>query len=170
MISDMVDDVLALLNDGNEMLPAFEAQLKEVQFSIANIIKAIEKRVVTRTTKSRLEELEAEEEKITKSIKIEESKIPIITKDFIRFSLNKFRTIDLKVETNKERLIDGLVKAKFVYDDYIKVLLTFDDKPITITTSEEIEYIAYSSDIQSCASPHPKSEGINFYLRTSHAE
>ncbi len=156
MISDMADDVMALLNEGNEMLPALEAQLKDVQSSIANIMKAIEKGVVTRTTKSRLEELEAEEEKITKSIKIEESKIPTITKDFILFTLNKFRTLDLKIEKNKERLIDGLVKAIFVHDDYIKVLLTFDDSPITIPTTDEIEYMANSSDIQSSASPEQK--------------
>ena len=153
MISDMADDVLALLNEGNEMLPALETQLKDVRSSIDNIMKAIEKGVVTRTTKSRLEELEAEEEKIVQSIKVEESKIPTITKDFILFTLNKFRTMDLKVEKNKERLIDGLVKAIFIYDNYIKVLLTFDDSPITIPTTDEIEYMANSSDIQSSASP-----------------
>ncbi len=164
MISDMADDVMALLNEGNEMLPALEAQLKDVQSSIANIMKAIEKGVVTRTTKSRLEELEAEEEKITKSIKIEESKIPTITKDFILFTLNKFRTLDLKVEKNKERLMDGLVKAIFVYDDYIKVLLTFDDSPITIPTSDEIENMANSSDIQSNVSPKQKPSLADGFL------
>ena len=153
MISDMADDVMALLNVGNEMLPALETQLKDVRSSIDNIMKAIEKGVVTRTTKSRLEELEAEEEKIVQSIREEESKIPTITKDFILFTLNKFRTLNLKVEKNKERLIDGLVKAIFIYDNYIKVLLTFDDSPITIPTTDEIEYMANSSDIQSSASP-----------------
>ena len=50
-------------------------------------------------------------------------------------------------------MIDGLVKAIFVYDDYIKLILTFDDKPINIPTSDEIEYMANSSDIQSNVSP-----------------
>ena len=144
---------MALLNEDDEMILALEAQLREVQSSIDNIMKAIEKGVVTRSTKSRLEELEAEEEKITLSIKLEEAKRPKITKEFIIFTLNKFRNLDLRVEKNKERLIDGLVKAIFVYDDYIKLILTFDDKPINIPTNEEIEYIANSSDIQSSASP-----------------
>ena len=99
---------------------------------------------------------QAHAEKITRSIKIEESKIPTITKDFILFTLNKFRTLDLKIERNKERLIDGLVKAIFVYDDYIKVFLTFDDSPITIPTSDEIEYMANSSDIAPTASAKQK--------------
>jgi len=51
-------------------------------------------------------------------------------------------------------LIDGLVKAIFVYDDYIKLILTFDDKPINIPTSDEIENMANSSDIQSNVSPN----------------
>ena len=37
--------------------------------------------------------------------------------------------------------------------DYIKLILTFDDKPINIPTSDEIENMANSSDIQSSASP-----------------
>jgi len=138
LISDMADDVMALLNEDDEMILALEAQLKEVRDSIDNI----EKGVVTRSTKSRLEELEAEEEKITLSIKLEEAKRPKITKEFIIFTLNKFRNLDLRFEKNKERLTDGLVKAIFVYDDYIKLILTFDDKPINIPTSDEIENMA----------------------------
>ena len=123
-------------------------------------MKAIEKGVVTRTTKARLEELETEEEKITLNIKLEEAKKPKITKDFILFTLHKFRNLDLQFEKNKERLIDGLVKEIFVYDDYIKLILTFDDKPINIPTSDEIEYMANSSDIQSSASPNTKGTAI----------
>ena len=152
----MADGVMALLNEDDEMVLALEAQLKEVRDSIDNIMKAIEKGVVTRSTKSRLEELEAEEEKITLNIKLEEAKRAKITKDFILFTLHKFRNLDLRFEKNKERLIDGLVKAIFVYDDYIKLILTFDDKPINIPTSDEIEYMANSSDIQSSASPTQK--------------
>jgi hypothetical protein len=82
--------------------------------------------------------------------------MPKITKEFIIFTLMKFRNLDLRFEKNKERLIDGLVKAIFVYDDYIKVILTFDDNPINIPTTEEIEYMANSSDIQSSTSPESR--------------
>ena len=157
-VSKMADDVMALLDADNEMVLALEAQLKGVRDSIDNIMKAIEKGVVTRSTKARLEELEAEEERITWSIKEEEAKMPKITKEFIIFTLHKFRNLDLRFEKNKERLIDGLVKAIFVYDDYIKVILTFDDNPINIPTTEEIEYMANSSDIQSSTSPETKKD------------
>ena len=164
LISDMADDVMALLNEGNEMIPALEAQLKEVRSSIDNIMKAIEQGVITRSTKSRLEELEAEEENLVQSIKAEKAKLPKITKDFILFTLHKFRNLDLRFEKNRERLIDGLVKAIFVYDDYIKIFLTFDDTPITLPASEEIENMANSSDIKSSVSPkkHPNLFGCFF--------
>lgn len=43
------------------------------------------------------------------NIQVEEAKKPKITKEFIIFTLNKFRNLDLRFEKNKERLIDGLV-------------------------------------------------------------
>ena len=169
LVSKMADDVMALLDEDNEMVLALEAQLKDVRDSIDNIMKAIEKGVVTRSTKSRLEELEAEEEKIILNIKLEEAKRPKITKEFIIFTLNKFRNLDLRFEKNKERLIDGLVKAIFVYDDYIKLILTFDDKPINIPTSDEIENMANSSDIQSNVSPKQKKSDLSDFFCFSYS-
>lgn len=69
---------------------------------------------------------------------------------------DKFRKLDFRIEENKERLIDGLVKAIIVYDDHFEVFLTFDDSPITIPTSEEIESMKNSSDIASVTSPTRK--------------
>ena len=109
----MADDVMALLSEENEMIPALEAQLKQVLSSIDNIMKAIEQGVVTRTTRSRLEELEREES-LAANIRAEGDKKPKISKEFILFTLDKFRKLDLRIEKNKERLIDGLVKAILV--------------------------------------------------------
>ncbi|MBD9207991.1 MAG: hypothetical protein EGQ30_01245, partial [Clostridiales bacterium] len=72
-------------------------------------------------------------------------------------TLDKFRKLDLRIEKNKERLIDGLVKAIIVYDDRFEVFFTFDDTPITIPTSEEIESMKNSSDIASVTPPKRKA-------------
>ncbi len=119
---------------------------------------------MTRTTRSRLEELEHEEESLTANIKAEEDKKPKISKEFILFTLDKFRKLDLRIEKNKERLIDGLVKAIIVYDDHFKVFLTFDDTPITIPTSEEIESMKNSSDIASVTPPKRKIRICGFFF------
>ena len=92
-IDRMADDVMALLSEENEMIPALEAQLKQVRSSIDNIMKAIEQGVVTRTTRSRLEELEHEEESLAANIRAEGDKKPKISKEFILFTLDKFRKL-----------------------------------------------------------------------------
>ena len=85
----------------------------------------------------------------------------------ILFALDKFRKLDLRFEKNKERLIDGLVKAIIVHDDHFKVFLTFDDTPITIPTSEEIESMKNSSDIASVTPPKRKApKGVLFFLQS----
>lgn len=111
-----------------------------------------------------MEELEAEEEKVKWSIKAEEDKRPKITKDFILFTLHKFRNLDLQFEKNKERLNDGLVKAIFVYDHHIKLILTFDDTLMNIPTTDEIEYMANSSDISSFTSPNKSQTNTDVFM------
>ena len=82
----------------------------------------------------------------------------------ILFALDKFRKLDLRFEKNKERLIDGLVKAIIVYDDRFEVFLTFDDTPITIPTSEEIESMKNSSDIASVTSLKKKNRQTAVFI------
>ena len=152
-VNAITDDLIALLQEGNEMVPALQAQLKDVRNALDNLMKAIEKGVFTRTTKSRLEELEAEEERLIKCIQEEEAKIPKISKEMILFTLYKYRDMDMRVQKNRERLIDGFVKAIIVYDDYFKIHLTYTDEPIEMPTTEEIEFMDQSSDIASAVSP-----------------
>ena len=63
----------------------------------------------------------------------------------------------------------GIVKAIFVYDDYIKLILTIDDKPINFPTSDEIENMSNRSDIQSNVSPKkeqaPRMRCLFFFWR-----
>lgn len=106
IFSAMADKLLELFEEDNVVVPALEAQLKEVQKSIANLIKAVEQGLVTRSTKSRLEELEAEEETLKESIFIEQNKVPQLSKEQILCVLERFRSLDLSVERNRERLVD----------------------------------------------------------------
>lgn len=106
IFSAMADKLLELFEEDNVVVPALEAQLKEVQKSIANLIKAVEQGLVTRSTKSRLEELEAEEETLKESIFIEQNKVPRLSKEQILCVLERFRSLDLSVERNRERLVD----------------------------------------------------------------
>jgi hypothetical protein len=163
-VNAIADDLIALLQEGNEMVPALQAQLKDVRSVLDNLMKAIEKGVFTRTTKARLEELEAEEERLIKCIQEEEAKIPKISKEMILYTLYKYRDMDMRVQKNRERLIDGFVKAIIVYDDCFKVHLTYTDDPIDMPTTEEIEFMDQSSDIASAVSPKKKDIHPDVFL------
>jgi hypothetical protein len=84
----------------------------------------------------------------------------------ILYTLYKYRDMDMRVQKNRERLIDGFVKAIIVYDDYFKVHLTYTDEPIDMPTTEEIEFMDQSSDIASAVSPNKKSHtlGVGFFI------
>ena len=76
-----------------------------------------------------------------------------ISKMMLVFAVAVVANTVVSLMLNGDLIYSNDVKAIFIYDNYIKVLLTFDDSPITIPTTDEIEYMANSSDIQSSASP-----------------
>lgn len=154
-LDKMADEALKLLDEENAVIPALEAQLKEIRKAIENIMKAVEMGIITRTTKSRLEELEAEEDRIETAILAEENKNPHITKEQILFTLDMFRSLDLSVEKNKERLIDSFVKSIILHDDRIIITTVFKNEPATIMTKEEVEAVSkIGSDINSLTPPY----------------
>ena len=58
-LDKIADKIVALLDEDNKVIPLLEAQLGEVRKSIDNVMKAIEAGIITRSTKAKLEELEA---------------------------------------------------------------------------------------------------------------
>ena len=70
--------------------------------------------------------------------------------------MDKFRKLDLRIEANKERLIDSLVKCVLLYDDKLVITFNFKNEPVTVPTSEEFDAIEKSSDIEAFASPKQK--------------
>ena len=56
-LDKIADEIVALLDEDNKVIPLLEAQLKEVCKSIDNVMKAIEAGIITRSTKAKLEEL-----------------------------------------------------------------------------------------------------------------
>ncbi len=152
-------------------LPLLEAQLKEVRKSIDNVMKAIEAGIITRSTKAKLEELEAEEEQIELNILKEQTSTPKLTQEQILFALDKFRKLDLTIEAYKERLIDSLVKCVLLYDDKLVITFNFKNEPVTVPTSEEFDVIEKSSGIEAFASPAIKKhhdEWCFFIARVVH--
>ena len=60
------------------------------------------------------------------------------------------------MQNNRERLIDGRMKAIIVNDDRIEVCLTYYDEAITIPTIEELDEMKASSPVNTVPSPRNK--------------
>lgn len=101
----------------NTNLPLLTEQLKETQRGIDNLLNAIQQGIFTKSTKGRLEELEAAKEEL--EIKIANEKIakPKLTEEQILSYLHKFRVLDMSKQSHRQRLIDTFINRIYLYDD-----------------------------------------------------
>ena len=142
MLEKIADMVLALQAQENVVLPLLQKQLAETERGIENMLNAIQQGVLTASTKTRLEALEASKSDIEVKILQEQMQKPRLTREQVLYWLHRFRVIDITLKDQRQRLIDGFVNAVFLYDD--KIVLTFNYKDGSKTLSlQEIE----SSDL-----------------------
>ncbi len=154
-IESIVFMVMDLQNKESTSLPLYEQQLREAETGIQNLLNAIQQGILTKSTKSRLEELEAAKEDL--EIKIANEKIakPRISPEFVTFWLHKFRKLDVRQQSHRKLLIDAFVNAIYLYDD--KLVLTFNYKDGTRTiTLDDVKEAAKSntgSDLDCSGAP-----------------
>ena len=166
----IVNRIMKIYNKENTIIPALEEQLKKTRSSIENILKAIESGVITKSTKSRLEKLEAEEEELVKEIEDERYNKPPLTKEMVWFVIDKYRNLDMTIEKDREKLIDGLVGKIILYGDG-RLIITFNYKnePVETTLDEISAAATSSSDINNFGSPIKKHCCCSAFLLVTYA-
>ena len=108
--------MLFLRKIGNSTLTMLQNEKTGVDKSIENLVSAIEKGVVTKTTTSRLHELERRQEELERQIRIEQSKAATkVTEKKVR----AFYEEALREEP--QMLIACLVKEVVLYDDRMEI-------------------------------------------------
>ena len=132
-IEAIVSMVMDLQDRENTNLPLYEQQLKEAELGIQNMLNAIQQGILTKSTKARLEELEAAKEEI--EIRIENEKLakPKVSAEFVTFWLHRFRKLDVRQQSHRKMLIDTFVNAIYLYDD--KLIITFNYKESSQTVT-----------------------------------
>ena len=126
LIKRIVDTCYSLQTTKSAQLPALKKQLKQTKKEIDNIMNAVKAGIITKTTKSALENLEQEQERLEAAIAIEQIERPHISREQIEFWIMKFAGTDLTSVEQKQRLIDIFVNSVYVYDD--KMVVTFNYK------------------------------------------
>ena len=140
-IEAIVAMVMDLQDRENTSLPLYEQQLREAETGINNLLNAIQQGILTKSTKSRLEELEAAKEDL--EIKIANEKIakPRISPEFVTFWLHKFRKLDVRQQSHRKMLIDAFVNAIYLYDDKLVLTFNYKDGTRTITLDDVKEAV-----------------------------
>lgn len=132
-IDAIVSALMTLQDEENVNLPLYEKQLRETKTAIDNLLNAIQQGIFTRSTKERLDELEASRDELENKIAVEKLAKPRITEEQLRFFLERFRKMDVTRKSQRKMLIDTFVNAIFLYDD--KMVLTYNFHESTETTT-----------------------------------
>lgn len=107
-------------------------QLEASQKGIENILKAIEAGIITPSTKRRLQELEAEAQRLENAIIVEEKSITRLERDFIIYWMEKFRGGSLDDAAFRRRVIDSFVAAVYLWDDHIRIAFNYSGSRNTV--------------------------------------
>ena len=151
LINYLTKKIFSLQGEMNPRIPLLKQQLADVERRITNIMEAIEQGIITEKTKERLAQLENEKKKFTKSIFEEEIRKPYLTKEQIRFGIERYKKLDIHKLENRQQLIDCFVNSIYLYDD--RFVITFNLKSETRTIYLSEINLAQNSDINSIGAP-----------------
>ena len=158
-IDAIVSALMILQDEENVHLPLYEKQLRETKTAIDNLLNAIQQGLLTRSTKERLDALEAAQDELENKIACEKLAKPRITEEQFRFFLEKFRKMDVANQAQRKMLIDTFVNAIFLYDDKVVLTYNFHEGAETISF-EELQKVteagASGSDLVSSTAPKKK--------------
>lgn len=157
-VAAIVSMLMALQDRENTTLPLLEQQLREAETGIENMLNAIQQGILTKSTKSRLEALEAAKEDLENRIvneKLEKLRIPA---EYLTFWLERFRKLDVTKREHRQMLIDSFINAIYLYDDKLVLTFNYKDGTKTITwddVKEAVETVENGSDLDCLGAPKP---------------
>lgn len=150
-INRIADAIIDLQNRKDTSIPAMRQQLKACEKAIENMLNAIQMGILTPSTKTRLEELEAQRENLKVSILQAELEKPKYTKEQIVSWINRFKYGNVDDIEYQRQIIDTFINAIYVYDD--KLVFTYNFKDGTETVPLKAVEDAFGSDLTQVAPP-----------------
>lgn len=135
-IERIADMVMEVQGKENGILPSLRKQFDETKTGIENMLNAIQKGIVTRSTQKRLEELETRQEELELAILREELSKPLLTKEQIIFWISRFKNGDRSDPKFRQKLIDYFFNAVYLYDDRLVLTYNYKDGTKAIMLAE----------------------------------
>lgn len=109
-------------------------------------------KIITATTKQKMDELEKEKADLLSQISKEEILHPKRTKEEILRYFYRYRDYNHDDFEDRRRLIDSFVNTIYPFDDKITFWLNFSDESETLTIAE-LKKIGLGSDLMAHRSP-----------------
>ena len=143
-------------NQGCDEKDLLEKQLRDVNNSINNLVKAIEMGIFNDATKARMDELDEQKKALSAAIaELEIASNVRLTRNHIKYFLYRFRDLDVTDRECQKRLVQTFVNSVFVYDDgTIRITYNYSGDSNTITLSQLTEALA-SEEKFVCCLPSP---------------
>lgn len=156
-IEAIVSMLMELQNRESSSLPLYEKELKDTEAAIDNMLNAIQQGIFNKSTKARLDELEAAKDELENMIACEKLAKPKITEEQMMFWLHRFRKLDVSKKEHRQMLINTFVNAIYLYDDKMLITFNYKDGTKTITFDEATTALANKdtgSNLDCLAAPH----------------
>ena len=150
-IERIANALLKMQEQEDTTIPAMQAQLKECEKAIENMLNAIQSGILTESTKGRLEQLEEQQRNLKTAILRAEIRRPKYSKERIVNWISRFKGGNPNNRNYQRQIIDTFVNSVYVYDDKLVFTYNFKDGTETITL-KEIE-AAFGSDLNQSAPP-----------------
>ena len=141
IVRDIVDVCYLAQTKENSALLAMNNRLQQTEKEIENIINAIKQGIITTSITKTLKALEIEKEQLQISISQEQIERPIMTKEEIRYWIDRFRLMDRENERDMQTMIDTFVNSIYVYDDKMLITFNYRDGERCIDADEIREYM-----------------------------
>ena len=135
-IEAIVSMLMDLQDRDNVNVPLYEQQLREAATAINNLLNAIQQGILTRSTKERLEQLEARRDDPETKLACEKLAKPKVSAEFVTFWLHRFRKLDVRRKEHRKMLIDTFINAVFLYDDKLVITFNYKEGTKTITFAD----------------------------------
>lgn len=148
-IKKIADEVIRrqLKNDDALELQGLRERLADAERSLNNIMAAIEQGIFVPTIQQRLVDLENDKRQLSGKIAaIERRTKDLPTRDDIIALLTMYQQGNINDSSYRQTLIDAFVRAVYIYDDHLDLVITAGDKSDTIK-------IPSKSDLDAALSP-----------------
>lgn len=132
MIDKIADKVMVLQDKEDTAIPLLKKEFAETEKYIDNLIDAMQMGMLTKSTKQRLDELEARKEQLEADIINEEINSRKLSRGQVIDWLKKMKSLDLASDDNKRIMVDTFVNSVYLYDDRMVVSFNCREKTSTL--------------------------------------